>query len=220
MKDVSIRYTEPEHPTALNRQPGDPPLVYTSRVITMKGTGLNQHSYLAARLYDVVLKDEDYLEDLQATYNPTAIVNSLPKSYYLEARSITNECIDIQNKVINIPLKAFDGKQLIAYKHTHTGQIEYMILFQSHTDNNRVHVIRLELQYDPVTNEHTVRGWFPNQKLRNEQKWTIQVPSELRWYIQKHMQEVGGQQVGTATLSISSIHAHAQHLSRVTGYTL
>ena len=93
-----------------------------------------------------------------------------------------------------------------------------MILFQSHTDNNRVHVIRLELQYDPVTNEHTVRARLPNQKLRNQDEWTIQVPSELRWYIQKHMQEA--QQVGIATLSISSTHAHAQHLSRVTGYTL
>jgi len=210
MKDISIRYTEPEKPTALNRQPGDPSVVYTSRTVTMKGTGLNQRSNLAMVLYDVEIKNGSSIDasfdHLQGIYNPTVTVNSIPKSCYIEAKSITNECIDLQDKVINIPLKAFDGKQLIAYKQSQTGQINYLILFQSHTDNNRVHAIRLEVHYNPVMNEHSVRAWFPNEKLRNQDEWTIQVPSELKYYIENHIQSLGVQQVGTSAHSIMGGH--------------
>lgn len=161
---------------------------FTQKTITMEGVLQLNGFDVAQQVYDAsynkggaVLDIEHLLVDFEPTITVTP---NLQKRFMIEAQHITNEHINIQEKIITIPIEAFNGKAFIGYTSDHHSGYNYMMLFQSHTHKTKVHVLRVVGVMDPSQFDLAVRGRFTYKPL---QEWQIRLPQELGKYIQAHM---------------------------------
>ena len=135
------------------------------------------------------------IDYLMKAWHPEIAASAVRKLYLIEAQSITNECVDVQQKTINIPMEAFDNKAFMAYRKESSGAYTYLMLFQSHIDKDKVHALRIIAQYNNNYSELSVIAGFPHVSLPD---WKVTVPQELAKYIQAHI-ETEGPQYNTAT---------------------
>ena len=141
------------------------------------------------------------IEHLLVDFEPTITVTSnLQKRYMIEAEHITNEHINIQEKIITIPIEAFNGKAFLGYTDDEMPGYSYMMLFQSHTDKTKVHALSLVGVMDSSQFDLAVRGRFTYKSL---QEWQIRLPQELGKYIQAH---IDSQRDSTTYNKIQGVH--------------
>ena len=125
------------------------------------------------------------IDYLIKAWHPEVAASAVRKLYLIEAQSITNECVDVQQKTINIPMEAFDNKAFMAYRKESSGAYTYLMLFQSHIDKDKVHALRIIAQYNNNYSELSVIAGFPHVSLPD---WKVTVPQELAKYIQAHIE--------------------------------
>jgi hypothetical protein len=125
------------------------------------------------------------IDYLIKAWHPEIAASAVRKLYLIEAQSITNECVDVQQKTINIPMEAFDNKAFMAYRKESSGAYTYLMLFQSHIDKDKVHALRIIAQYNNNYSELSVIAGFPHVSLPD---WKVTVPQELAKYIQAHIE--------------------------------
>ena len=124
------------------------------------------------------------IDYLMRARHPSITPSAVRKLYLIEAQSITNECVDVQQKTINIPMEAFDNKAFMAYRKESSGAYTYLMLFQSHTDKDKVHALRMIARYNPNNLDLEIVAGFPYVSLPD---WKVTVPQELGKYIQAHI---------------------------------
>ncbi len=139
------------------------------------------------------------IDYLMKAWHPEITTSAVRALYLIEAQSISKHCVDVQQKTINIPMEAFDNKAFMAYRKESSGAYTYLMLFQSHTDKDKVHALRIVAQYNNNYSEMYVIAGFPHVSLPD---WKVNVPQELAKYIQAHIETEGPQY--TATQRVTS----------------
>ena len=196
MRDVVIPYVHEEDITG-----NGVGAAFTQKTIKMEGVLQLSGQDVAQQVYHTPNRSGLYLEQLLVDFEPTITVTpSLQKRYMIEAEHITNEHINTQEKIITLPIEAFNGKSFIGYTDDEMPGYKYMMLFQSHTDKTKVHALRLVGVMDPTQFDLAVRGKFTYKPL---QEWQIRLPKELGKYIQAHMDS---QRDSTTYNKIQGVH--------------
>lgn len=199
MKDVKITYM------VKVKGAGAPLLGKIYRGIKMEGVSVMTDAQVTQIFGSKNTTGTHSIDYLMKAWHPEIAASAVRKLYLIEAQSITNECVDVQQKTINIPIEAFDNKAFMAYRKESSGAYTYLMLFQSHTDKDKVHALRIIAQYNNNYSELSVIAGFPHVSLPD---WKVTVPQELAKYIQAHI-ETEGPQRSTIT-SITNANTNIQ----------
>jgi len=139
---------------------------------------------------------------LMKAWHPEITTSTVRALYLIEAQSISKDCVDVQQKTINIPMEAFDNKAFMAYRKESSGAYTYLMLFQSHTDKDKVHALRIVVRYNPNNLDLELVALFPHVSLPD---WKVNVPQELGKYVQAHIDSERPQYTATQRVTGSNL---------------
>jgi len=182
MSDIIVGYAD----VMESSLPGLP--THTLRSVRLQGVADHSEHDICAALYGINVSTHKSLANFLASDQPTIPIQSIQDKFIIKAHDIKAKHVDQEKRTITIPLEAFHMKSFIALEARHNRQ--YIILFQSHTQEDRVHAITVEKiqRYNPASMhpEQKLVASFPNWVLREREGWKVKVPQELLTYVQAH----------------------------------
>jgi hypothetical protein len=158
--------------------------------VRLQGVADHSEHDICAALYGINVATHKSLANFLASDQPTIPILSLQDKFIIKAHDIKAKHVDQERRTITIPLEAFHMKSFIALERPEINHRQYLILFQSHTQEDRVHAITIEKiqRYNPASihPEQKLVASFPNWVLRERDGWRVKVPQELLTYVQAH----------------------------------
>ena len=147
MSDIIVGYTNVMK-SSLSGLP-----THTARSVRLQGVADHSEHDICAALYGINVATHKSLANFLASDQPTIPIQSLQDKFIIKAHDIKAKHVDQERRTITIPLEAFHMKAFIALERPEINQRQYIILFQSHTQEDRVHAITIEKiqRYNPAS---------------------------------------------------------------------